>query len=468
MASCSPYKNKEGQIISYQIQVSRGRDANGKRLSPYTKTWKVPKTYKSEKAIKKALEKVSGEFEEACKRHEVTTDKRSFMKYAQYYIKLATRDNKQRSIDFYNTLLPRIENSIGGIQLTKLTAKDLNEFYYQLQKEDIRKDKKAVATDYLLHVKGEKRITHRKLALLSGLAENTICIACKQRKVSIQTANKISDALGIPIDRAFQIVHSGSKNGLSPKTINHYHTFIHAVLKLAKKEEIVTVNVADNASPPKLKRAKAKFLEVDELIQIREALDNEPIKYKIMISILTDTGMRRGELFGLCWDAIDFENCLIDIRKNVQRSKSKGLYVDTPKNGEDRTISVDPEIIKLLRKYHAEESEFKLAIGNPYYNPEGYLFHQEDGDHPMDPSSLNHWMKEFEIRHDLPHIYPHKFRHSQASILFAEHIDVVTISNRLGHKQVSTTQNIYGHLLKRSDKKASDAVGNVLYRSKAE
>ena len=467
MASCRPYKDKNGKITSYQIRVSGGSDVSGKKIM-YTKTWKVPKTYKSEKAIQKALDREAGKFEEACKRHEVTTDKRSFTEYAQYYIDLATRDNKQRSIDFYNTLLPRINESIGNIQLSKLTAKDLNELYLNLQKEDVRKDKKAVATDYMLKVKSQKKITHRKLALLSGLAENTVRIACQQKNIALKSAQKISDALGIPMDKAFNVVHSSSKNGLSAKTINHYHTFIHAVLRQAKREGIVTVNVAENATPPRVKKKEAEFFEVEELLQIRAALDREPIKYKIMLSILTDTGIRRGELFGLCWDAIDFKGETIDIKRNVQRSKSKGLYVDTPKGGDYRAISVDPEIIRLLKKYRAEEYEFKINIGNPDYNPQGFLFHQENGENPTDPSSLNHWMKGFEERHNLPHIYPHKFRHSQASILYAENIDVITISNRLGHKQVSTTQNIYGHLLKRSDRKASNAISNVLYRNKAE
>ena len=60
MATAVPYKDKDGRIVSYQIQVFRGRDSSGKKLKPYLESWKVPETYKSEKAIKKALEKEMG------------------------------------------------------------------------------------------------------------------------------------------------------------------------------------------------------------------------------------------------------------------------------------------------------------------------------------------------------------------------------------------------------------------------
>lgn len=104
-------------------------------------------------------------------------------------------------------------------------------------------------------------------------------------------------------------------------------------------------------------------------------------------------------------------------------------------------------------------------LGDSDYNKDGYLFIQENGT-VMHPSTLNHWVKGFETRHNLPHVYPHKFRHSQAIILYASNVDIVTISKRLGHKQVSTTQNIYAHLMKGSDRKASDAIADALYNEK--
>ena len=105
----------------------------------------------------------------------------------------------------------------------------------------------------------------------------------------------------------------------------------------------------------------------------------------------------------------------------------------------------------------------KDANGKADYNRDGYLFIQKNGT-VMDPSSLNSWIATFEKSENLPHIYPHKFRHSQASILLCSGIDLVTVAGRLGHAQPSTTGNIYGHILQHSDRRASDTVAAALYR----
>lgn len=81
MATAIPYKDKNGNIVSYQIQVFRGRDSTGKKLKPYTESWKVPETYKSEKTIKKALEKAMGAFETECKAGQVSIDNSTLSEY---------------------------------------------------------------------------------------------------------------------------------------------------------------------------------------------------------------------------------------------------------------------------------------------------------------------------------------------------------------------------------------------------
>ena len=95
MATAVPYKDKDGRIVSYQIQVFRGRDSAGKKLKPYTESWKVPETYKSEKAIKKALEKAMGEFEARCKEGKISVDTSTLSEYCRRYIELK-RGNKKK------------------------------------------------------------------------------------------------------------------------------------------------------------------------------------------------------------------------------------------------------------------------------------------------------------------------------------------------------------------------------------
>ena len=84
----------------------------------------------------------------------------------------------------------------------------------------------------------------------------------------------------------------------------------------------------------------------------------------------------------------------------------------------------------------------------------------------MSPNTINEWMINFSKRLGM-HIQPHNFRHSQASILYSSGVDIVTISRRLGHKQVSTTQNIYAHMMEKSDKEASDKIADIIFRNQA-
>lgn len=456
MARVRPLKNKDGKIISYEIRVFRGKTPSGKELTPYSMTWRIPETYKSESAIKRALAKVVGEFETKCKQGTISNDKRTFQDYAEYFIQLKQRDCKQKTIDFYNSLLPRIYEHIGSIRLSALTAEDLNKFYLKLEDSKIRNDKKAIAKDCLLSLRQEKKYTHKQLETLSGLSKNTVSNAFQQKKIALESAEKIAVVFNKKISDLFVLDSSNSGKGLSAKTIHHYHSLIHDILDLALRESIVIRNVADLAAPPKQTRHEADFFEIDEILKIRSALETAPLKYKAMLYVLIETGCRRGELVGLKWDSINFEKAEIELKNNVQYSSKIGIYENSLKAGNSHTIAISSELTQFLQLYKQEQEQFKELLGIPDFNHAGYLFIQEDG-RPIHPDTLYSWMQRFAAANNLPHLNPHKFRHSQASILIASGIDILTISKRLGHSQTSTTQDIYGHLIRKSDRKASDA-----------
>ena len=461
MATAVPYTDKDGRIVSYQIQVFRGRDSSGKKLKPYLESWKVPETYKSEKAIKKALEKEMGAFEARCKEGKVSIEASTLSECCWRYIELKS-GNKKKSIAFYESLMPRIEAEIGFIRWDKLKPKHLDDFYIKLQKPESRKDAKAIAKDQLLTERNHQKLTSKALAEAAGICSNTVTLALKKHKVNIETAQKLSTALNKDLSELFDIVSPGGENGLSAKTVHHYHTFLHSVLEMARKKENLAFNPASAATAPTVTHKEAEFFEIDEIIQIRRALEKYPMKYRVMICLLADTGIRRGELFGIRWSAISFERNEILINRNVQRVKGLGLFADTPKGRRSRTIHISEEMASLLLEYKAYQEKELAYIEIPQYNKEGYLFIQENGN-VMDPNSLNIWTKKFETAEGLPHIYPHKFRHSQASILLYSGIDLVTVAARLGHNQTSTTTDIYGHVLQKADQHASDMIAQALY-----
>ena len=254
--------------------------------------------------------------------------------------------------------------------------------------------------------------------------------------------------------------------GLSAKTILEHHRLIHTVLKQAVMEGLIPNNPAERVVPPKAEKKDVNYFQPDEVEQIRDALEDEPIKWRTLTHLFLITGARRGELLGLKWEDCDFESNRLHICRNVQYSPDRGIYITTPKTKtSDRYISMPAETMKLLRQYKAWQGGERIRLGE-YFEPQGFVFTQDNGS-PMHPDSVTDWMKKFSRRHSLPHINPHAFRHTMASILYFGGADSVSISKRLGHAQVSTTANIYAHIIERADEKNADILGDAFLSKKA-
>lgn len=464
MASVTPRKNKAGEIISYQIEVYRGRDATGKKLKPYSMNWPVPEGWKNS-SITRELNKVAGQFESDCKAGKIAIDMKTFEEYSSYFMTLKERDCKHRTVKRYRELLTEINQEIGHLKLDGITAAHLNRFYLRLQYEGTRKDQKATPKPILQSIKSERNLTAKKLAEVAGLSDKTTLAVFQGKNISLGSADKIATALDFKRETLFKVAALKPDQGLSAVTVNHYHRLIHAILQQAVKEGLVIRNVAESATPPKSPKKEAEFFEIDEVIAIGQALKMEPIKWQAITNLLVDTGARRGEIMGLKWGAIDFKNCEIRIENNLQYTSEKGIYDESPKTEDYRTISIAKPVMDLLKELRKEQLVDQLQLGT-YWHQTDYCFVRDNG-MPMHPDSINSWLSAFSARHNLPHIHPHKFRHTQASILYYAGMDPVTISKRLGHSDISTTQDIYSHLLKNSDRKASDVLEKILYEKNA-
>ncbi len=248
---------------------------------------------------------------------------------------------------------------------------------------------------------------------------------------------------------------------LSNKTILEHHRLISTILAQAEKEMLIPYNPASRAEPPQPQKKEVTYFQPDEIIAIRDALESEPIKWRTATHLLLITGCRRGEIMGLKWAKVDFENNRIHIDNNLQYTAARGLYEETPKTAASvRNIKLPAETMQLLWQYRSWQARQQLASGDRWTYTD-YVFTQENGK-PMHPDSLTDWLGKFSKRHDLPHINPHAFRHTMASILYFNGMDSVTISKRLGHAKVSTTADIYAHIIQEADERAAECIGDVV------
>lgn len=165
---------------------------------------------------------------------------------------------------------------------------------------------------------------------------------------------------------------------------------------------------------------------------------------------------------GLTWENVDFKNN--KIKDNLLYTPERGVYISTTKSKKPRVVSVSASVMTLLSAYKEEHDALKEAYGDDWYDI-GFCFVGEYGKR-MHPDSITHWLKKFTKKHGLNHISPHMLRHTQASVLINQNVDIVTISKRLGHSNPTTTQKIYAHMIENSDESASEVVSDFFYDNK--
>jgi len=253
----------------------------------------------------------------------------------------------------------------------------------------------------------------------------------------------------------------GKSGSLSDHYILHHHRLLRTMLQYAVKWQFIDSNPASRVDPPKVKRQQNQVYDEHQLKALLQALEQEDIKYKVLIHLAVSTGLRQGELFGLEWKHIDFNNSTIRVCQSSQYIRGKGLITKEPKNETSkRVVTVPKSVMDLLKFYKVEQNKNRLRMGSKWHETDR-IFTAWDG-RPMHPSSVSSWFPEFLRKHNLPKIRFHDLRHTAATLLIAQNVHMKTISSRLGHSNIQTTMDIYGHALKSTDKDAADKL-NFLF-----
>ena len=368
---------------------------------------------------------------------------------------------KHSTIELYKHLCERISPAIGHIKLTELRPQHLNRLYIDLLQNCTKHvlDKACSKVD-LGALLTERQISRAKLAKMSRLNAVTITAACRGQVIRKSSADAISMALGVPPKQLFEYILN--TDHLAVKTVLQHHRFISTVLSQAEKEMIVTYNASARATLPRAQRKKINYFQPDEIFRILQALESEPLKWRTITHLLIVTGARRGEIMGLKWENVHLDERYLYIEVNLRYSKARGIYEETPKTGETRFIPIPAETVALLREYRAEQEHLRELNGDRWQDT-GFLFTRDNGQ-VMHPDSITAWLSKFSKRHDLPHINPHAFRHTVASVLIANHTDVVTVARQLGHSSPATTEMYYAHLIEQSRVQAGECIADVMLR----
>ena len=272
------------------------------------------------------------------------------------------------------------------------------------------------------------------------------------------------------LEKDTQLVRKQGNNGaktkkpLSGKTILEHHRLLRAMLHKAVYWQLIVANPAERVQPPKARKPKRRSYDDEQtkiLLENLELLSIEDTKYKVAITLTIFTGVRLGELMGLEWQDVDFKNGIISINRSSQYLSDMGVFTKVPKTESSiREIAIPEFIISLLEEYKLWYEEQKSVYGELWTNSDR-LFVQADGK-PMHPSTISKWFVKYVGQIGLPVINFHGLRHTNASLLVAQNIDIAVISARLGHAQISTTLDFYVHPLLSHNRKAGYALENLL------
>jgi integrase len=443
---------------SYKITSSNGYDSDGNQIRKHM-TW-TPEKGMSEKQIEKELERQKILFDEKCKQGKVLNGNIKFSEFADIWFEdFANKQLRIKTIDRYKTMMPRINAAIGHIRLDRLKPLQLMQFYSNLQEEGVRQDDKYNCKVNIGKILEKEKLTKVKAASMIGISTYTLNAACKGENVTFETANKLCTSFSLDIKKDFNKVARASS--LSSKTILHHHRLISSILNTAVKWQIIYDNPCSRVKPPKVESKEAEYLDEELTTILLEKLEYEPIKYKVMIKLMLYTGFRRGEICGLVWDDVDFQNNTIKVARSSLYSPKKGVFEDETKNFSSvRTIKVSTSVIDMLTEYKAWQDELAEDLGNLWHNS-NRLFTGDNGN-PIHPDTITGWLHDFAVNNNLPSIGTRGLRHTNATLLIASGTPITTVSNRLGHANVTTTGKVYVHAIKSADAVAAETIENIL------
>ena len=246
-----------------------------------------------------------------------------------------------------------------------------------------------------------------------------------------------------------QDFYSAQLERVSANTVIHYHAVIHRALKYAVKIKTIQSNPAVNVERPRKEKFIGSFYDKKEINTLFDIIQGHPLE--VAIKLAAFYGLRREEIIGLKWTAIDFENNTLTIQHTVTECNLDGKHIevasDTAKTDSSlRTMPLVTNFREMLLAKKEKQEHYRKLCGRSYCKEYlDYIFVNEMGER-WKPRYLSDGFKRILEQNGLRRIRFHDLRHTCASLLLANNVPMKKIQEWLGHSDFSTTANIYAHL----------------------
>ena len=417
---------------SYQITVSTGRDIYGKKLRETTTF--VPDPGLTPKKKQKAVEEFAREFE-AKVLNGITMDGRkvTLKEFSdRWFEEYGPQKLQAGTIEKYRDEMDKVLPVLGHLKLSELKPHALNGFFVSMTKDGARQDGKPGGYSKASITKTRNVLS----SILRTAAEWEIIDRNPLDKVRIQ-AEDAADKLKF----------------FTPEQATEFLEYIEKPYTVKAKGHRRTDDTGKEYTVGDYERT----LEIPEQL-------------RVLFILAIFAGLRKGELLALEWSDIDFQADTVTVSKAVTVVDGEQVTKAPKTKNSRRTVSIPHFLTQRIRALQKSRIQYRWELGD-YWQGANWIFIQDNGKQ-MSYSTPYSAFHDTLVRYNagkepdkqLPLIPFHGLRHTSATLLIASKQDLRTVSSRLGHAQASTTMNIYAHALQETDRKASNALENMLIK----
>lgn len=246
---------------------------------------------------------------------------------------------------------------------------------------------------------------------------------------------------------------------MSAATIKHAYHVLKGSMDKAVLANIIPKTPCTGIMLPKGQKKPPVIYDEGQIRQLIAAAKGTEMELVVEIELCL--GLRRGELLGLRWEDIDWDKNQIHIVNNRVVVDGKAIVKDPKTESSRRTVDVPEQLIQKLRKHKLACAANRMRLGQEYTVTDYVIVHP-DGK-PIYPEYLSQMFTKLQKKAGLPKCRFHDLRHLCASIMLMQGVNVKTAAALLGHSQISTTMNIYSHVLPSVAKEAAQKIGSLVY-----
>lgn len=416
---------------AYSIRVCVGRDVYGKQI--WKTTTFTPPAGLTPKKRQKAVEVFAVEFEQKCRNGKLLDGEKITLKdfIERWRSERAEQELQPGTLDKYNDAINHfILPALGHLKLTEIKPHSINKFLVDLTKDGCRHDGKPGGYS--------KGTIHKISNVLSSILRTATEWEVIERNPCDPVRVKAEDT-------------ADKIKFFTPQQTAVFLDYIEHPFTIRTRGHS---RVDDTGKP----YAVGDYTSSKEL----------PTQLKVLFTLAIYSGLRKGEILALKWEDVDFENNTVAVTKAAAMVKGEQI-VKVPKTRNSyRVVSIPHSVTEKLRKLQLEQTRYRLSVGD-YWQGEGWIFTQDNG-RMMNYSTpykslqdiLTHYNADKAESDKLPMIPFHGLRHTTATLQIAAGTDVRTVSSIMGHRETSTTMNIYAHNLKTAEQEAVNRVEEMI------